>query len=182
MFKQKRIQTSGHLFYCKEHWELFKDWLIEVTRYSYDSVEDMNVLKYSQNYLNSDLFKKSKIRLNIILKKEYLLEENSLSNEIFSYNTEYNNIKEIALKILDKTEKRNTQTDWITEHGIDYTELSPIIAELISTFGMYKTIGSNLYWKYGNIQISLYNNIEYIDRNDQNDHHIMLYGDKVTDK
>ena len=76
IFDEKRIQSSGNIFYDDEKFNYIKDdFLVEITRVDIDSKKDMEILGYTRDYINSSNFKKANIRLNYVLMKDKSFEE-----------------------------------------------------------------------------------------------------------
>ncbi|MNJ90341.1 hypothetical protein D3C87_79360 [compost metagenome] len=170
IFKFKRIQSSGNIFGDDEKTSLFKGWLIEVTRVSSNYEIDSSVLKYKKDYIITENFKKSNIRMNIVLLKNNI---NNIVDDIVNY-FEFQNIKNIALKILDKNEETK-QDKWITQNAIDYDQVDSIIDLLNKNFKYIGFEFQNHMWEYKGKKISLYNNNNY--NEDKTQENFMWYGD-----
>jgi organic radical activating enzyme len=174
IFKTKRIQTSGNLFFHDEKFDLFKDWLIEVTRVSKDFEKDSQILKYKKDYMKTEAFKQANIRMNTVLLKDNVFH---IIEDISEYAT-YPNISQIAIKFLDKSldEMATKQDKWINEHGVDYTKAQEII-ELLSKHFTYKGHEfQNHMWEVNGKIISMYVNDQY--NTDKTDENFMWYGDQ----
>ncbi|MNV42154.1 hypothetical protein D3C71_1338160 [compost metagenome] len=171
MFKMKRIQSSGNLFLNDSKFELFKDWIIEVTRVSHDFKTDSKILKYKHDYMSTDNFKKANIRMNMVLLKNC---EETLVKDINDY-FKNSNIQTIALKMLDKY--ADTKQDaWIENNGFSYKEIDKIITILNNNFNYIGQEFQNKFWEVNDKKISLYCNDNY--NNDKTYENFMWYGDK----
>ena len=55
IFDEKRLQSSGNIFYEDKMLDLIKDdFIIEVTRVSLNSKKDMEMLGYKRDYINTE--------------------------------------------------------------------------------------------------------------------------------
>lgn len=164
-FLEKRIQTSGNLFFETKKLELFENWIIEITRISKDSVIDMNYLNYSKDYLNAENFLNKRIRLNqILLKDNY----DEIVDTIKYYFKKYNNIEQIALKILDNKNNDSIQSNWIKQYGLTYDILPELIELMNSNFIFTNKTENNFFWDYEGKKISLF----YKNKNFKDNNHI----------
>ena len=76
IFDEKRLQSSGNIFYEDEKLDLIKnDFMVEITRVSMDSKKDMEILGYKRDYINSANFSKVPVRLNYVLLKNRSIDE-----------------------------------------------------------------------------------------------------------
>jgi organic radical activating enzyme len=174
IFKTKRIQTSGNLFFDDTKFGLFKDWLIEVTRVARDYEKDCKILKYNRDYMTTENFKNAKIRMNMVLLKD---NTKQIVDDINHYLT-YENITDIAIKFLDKSinEKLTKQDKWIIENGAEYTEAEAIIKKLSENFQYLGHEFQNHIWDASGKKISMYVNENY--NTDKVDENFMWYADK----
>ena len=55
IFEEKRLQSSGNIFYEDKKLDLIKnDFMVEITRVSINSTDDMKILGYKRDYINTD--------------------------------------------------------------------------------------------------------------------------------
>lgn len=130
IFDEKRLQSSGNIFYEDEKLNLIKDdFVVEITRVSLDSKKDMEILGYKRDYINSDNFKKANIRLNYVLLKNKKFED--YLEEIKQYIDKYPNIKTVSLKTLNlntrNNEINNPYSKWIIENALTKKDTDDII-------------------------------------------------------
>lgn len=171
IFKTKRIQSSGNLFLYDDKFNLFKDWIIEVTRVAHDFDKDNKILKYKHDYMNTENFKKANIRMNIVLLKNNV---EHLVDDIKNY-LSYSNINNVALKMLDKNSDTK-QDKWIEEYGLSYDYIESIKNILSENFVYEEFEFQNHFWNHEGKRISLYENINYnVDKVNEN---FMWYGDQ----
>ena len=130
IFDEKRLQSSGNIFYEDEKLDLIKnDFIVEITRVALDSKKDMEILGYKRDYINSDNFKKANIRLNYVLLKNKKFED--YLEEIKQYIDKYPNIKTVSLKTLNlntrNNEINNPYSKWIIENALTKKDTDEII-------------------------------------------------------
>ncbi len=130
IFDEKRLQSSGNIFYEDKKLDLIKDdFIVEITRVSLDSKKDMEILEYKRDYINSDNFKKANIRLNYVLLKNKKFED--YLEEIKQYIDKYPNIKTVSLKTLNlntrNNEINNPYSKWIIENALTKKDTDDII-------------------------------------------------------
>ena len=162
IFEEKRLQSSGNIFYEDEKLDLIKDdFIIEITRVSLDSKEDMKILGYKRDYINSENFKKANIRLNYVLLKDKLFEK--CLEEIKEYINKYPNIKTVSLKTLNLNTKDgkfdNPYSKWIIENALTKADTDKII-EFMSTNTKFVISDEKFFdryeWIYENVPITFY--------------------------
>lgn len=162
IFDEKRLQSSGNIFYEDEKLELIKDdFMVEITRVSLDSKEDMKVLGYKKDYINTDNFKKAKIRLNYVLMKNKSFEE--YLDEIKRYIEKYANIVTVSLKTLNlntrKDEIDNPYSQWIIENALTKDDTDKIIGFMNSNTNFVTSdekFFDRFEWKYKGVPITFY--------------------------
>ena len=130
IFDEKRLQSSGNIFYEDEKLDLIKnDFMVEITRVSMDSKKDMEILGYKRDYINSANFSKVPVRLNYVLLKNRSIDESL--EEIKTYIKKYPNIKTVSLKTLNLTtrndEINNPYSKWIVNHALTKKDSDDII-------------------------------------------------------
>ena len=130
IFDEKRLQSSGNIFYEDKMLDLIKDdFIIEVTRVSLNSKKDMEMLGYKRDYINTENFKKAKIRLNYVLLKNKKFED--YLEEIKEYINKYPNIETVSLKTLNlntrNDEINNPYSKWITENALTKKDTDKIV-------------------------------------------------------
>lgn len=162
IFEEKRLQSSGNIFYEDEKLDLIKDdFMVEITRVSLDSNEDMKVLGYKRDYINTENFKKAKIRLNYVLMKNKSFEE--YLDEIKRYIEKYPNIVTVSLKTLNlntrKDEIDNPYSKWIIENALTKDDTDKII-EFMNSNTNFVTSDEKFFdryeWKYRGVPITFY--------------------------
>ena len=162
IFEEKRLQSSGNIFYEDEKLDLIKDdFIIEITRVSLDSKEDMKILGYKRDYINSENFKKANIRLNYVLLKDKPFEK--CLEEIKEYINKYPNIKTVSLKTLNLNTKDgnldNPYSKWIIENALTKADTDKII-EFMSTNTKFVISDEKFFdryeWIYENVPITFY--------------------------
>jgi len=141
LFSEYRIQTSGQLFRDRDKEWLFNDWIKEITVVSAYSEEDMKFYGYKEAYLTDgptsanalNLASWGKIRVNLVCLKD------NISNicEYIESLAVYDNVKSIALKILDNSNNGTPQSKWISENALTYADIPEIIKELYSSGKCY---------------------------------------------
>lgn len=130
IFDEKRLQSSGNIFYEDEKLDLIKnDFIVEITRVALDSKEDMRILGYKRDYINTENFKKANVRLNYVLLKNKKFED--YLEEIKMYIKKYPNIKTVSLKTLNLNTKENKidnpYSKWIIENALTKSDTDEII-------------------------------------------------------
>lgn len=130
IFDEKRLQSSGNIFYEDEKLDLIKnDFMVEITRVSMDSKKDMEILGYKRDYINSENFSKVPVRLNYVLLKNRSIDESL--EEIKAYIKKYPNIKTVSLKTLNlntrNDEINNPYSKWIINHALTKKDSDDII-------------------------------------------------------
>lgn len=162
IFEEKRLQSSGNIFYEDKKLDLIKnDFMIEITRVSLDSKEDMKVLGYNRDYINTDNFKKANIRLNYVLMKDKSFEE--YLEEIKKYIEKYPNIITVSLKTLNlntrKDEINNPYSQWIIKNALTKEDTDKII-EFMNSNANFVTSDEKFFdrfeWNYKGVPITFY--------------------------
>lgn len=182
IFEEKRLQSSGNIFYEDEKLDLIKnDFMVEITRISLDSKEDMKVLGYKRDYINTDNFKKAKVRLNYVLMKDKSFEE--YLEEIKKYIEKYPNIITVSLKTLNlntrKDEIDNPYSQWIMENALTKDDTDKII-EFMNFNANFVTSDEKFFdrfeWKYKGVPITF-----YAKKLDYGYSNIVYYGGELVD-
>ena len=182
IFDEKRLQSSGNIFYEDEKLDYIKDdFIVEITRTHLDSNIDMDTLGYKRDYINTDNFKKANIRLNYVLMANKTFEE--YLEEIKQYIDKYPNIKTVSLKTLNLNTKEdninNPYSKWIIENALTKEDSDRIIKYMsenanfvvsdLKFFDRYE-------WIYKGVPITFYaKKLEYGYSN------IVYYGGKLVD-
>lgn len=182
IFEEKRLQSSGNIFYEDEKLDLIKDdFMVEITRVSLDSKEDMKVLGYKRDYINTDNFKKTKVRLNYVLMKNKSFEE--YLEEIKKYIQKYPNIITVSLKTLNlntrKDEINNPYSQWILENALTKDDTNRIINFMNSNANFVSSdekFFDRFEWKYNEVPITF-----YAKKLDYGYSNIVYYGGELVD-
>lgn len=182
IFDEKRLQSSGNIFYEDEKFDLIKnDFIIEITRVSLDSAEDMRILGYTRDYINTDNFRKANIRLNYVLLKNKDLDK--ALEEIREYIERYPNIKTVSLKTLNlNTRDRNIDnpySQWIIQNGMTKADTDEII-RFMSNRTEFKCSDEKFFdryeWDYLGVPVTF-----YAKKLDYGVSNIVFYGGKLVD-
>ncbi len=182
IFDEKRLQSSGNIFYEDKKLDLIKnDFIIEITRVSLDSKEDMKILGYKRDYINTDNFKKAKIRLNYVLMKNKSF--NEYFDEIKRYIEKYPNIVTVSLKTLNlntrKDEIDNPYSQWIIENALTKDDTDKII-EFMNSNANFVTSDEKFFdrfeWNYNGVPITF-----YAKKLDYGYSNIVYYGGELVD-
>lgn len=133
IFDERRIQTSGNLFFEPNKLELFKDdFLVEITRTDFDSEKDMRTLGYKRDYINTDAFKTADIRLNYVMLKNRSFDE--YLRDIQMYIDTFPNIKTVSLKTLNTNTRNdninNVYSAWIMQNALTKKDTDKIIRQM----------------------------------------------------
>lgn len=182
IFDEKRLQSSGNIFYESDKLDYIKDdFIIEITRVDLDSKKDMEILGYKRDYINSDNFKKANIRLNYVLMKSKSFEE--YLEEIKKYIDLYPNIKTISLKTLNLNTKDNNidnpYSKWIIDNALTKKDSDRII-EFMSNNVNFVVSDEKFFdryeWIYQGVPITF-----YAKKLDYGLSNIVYYGGKLVD-
>jgi len=175
IFEDYRIQTSGNLFHNDKLFDLFQDWLIEITRESQSYEVDSSVLHYKNDYILTQNFYNARIRLNYVLLRNL---SSNINRDIKKYLIQYRNIETIALKILDTQETQDDKyTKWISENGLTYNDVDTTRFVLDTSFDYLGYEFNNHIWNHNGKQISMFSNKNY--NKDKTIHNLVWYGDKL---
>ncbi len=182
IFEEKRIQSSGNIFFEDKKLDLVKDdFMIEITRVSLDSEEDMRILGYKRDYINTENFKKARIRLNYVLMKNKSFDE--YLEEIKQYIERYPNIETVSLKTLNlntlKDEIDNKYSQWILENALTKSDTDRIIKFMNSNTN-FMTSDEKFFdrfeWIYKGVPITF-----YAKKLDYGYSNIVYYGGELVD-
>jgi len=182
IFDEKRLQSSGNIFYEDDKFNIIKDdFMVEITRVSLDSKEDMKILGYKKDYINSKRFKEAKVRLNYVLMKNKTFEE--YLEEIKQYIDKYPNIVTISLKTLNlntrKDEINNPYSKWILENALTKDDSESII-KFMNENANFITSDEKFFdryeWKYKGVPITF-----YAKKLDYGYSNIVYYGGQLVD-
>ena len=182
IFDEKRFQSSGNIFYEDKKLDLIKDdFIVEVTRVDIDSKKDMEILGYKRDYINSDNFKKAKVRLNFVLMKNKSFEEDL--EEIKNYIKRYPNIQTISLKTLNLNTKDdnidNPYSKWIIDNALTKKDTDKIL-EFMNNNAEFKVKDEKFFdryeWIYEGVPITF-----YIKKLDYGYSNIVYYGGELVD-
>ena len=182
IFDEKRFQSSGNIFYEDKKLDLIKDdFIVEITRVDIDSKKDMEILGYKRDYINSDNFKKAKVRLNFVLMKNKSFEEDL--EEIKNYIKRYPNIQTISLKTLNLNTKDdnidNPYSKWIIDQALTRKDTDKIL-EFMNNNAEFKVKDEKFFdryeWIYEGVPITF-----YIKKLDYGYSNIVYYGGELVD-
>ena len=182
IFDEKRLQSSGNIFYEDEKLDLIKDdFIVEITRVSLDSKKDMEILGYKRDYINTENFKKAKVRLNYVLIKNRKFED--CLEEIKQYIKEYPNIETISLKTLNlntrNDEINNPYSKWIIDNALTKKDTNKII-DFMSNNTKFVVSDEKFFdrfeWVYEGVPITF-----YAKKLDYGFSNIVYYGGELVD-
>lgn len=182
IFDEKRLQSSGNIFYEDKKLNLIKDdFIVEITRVSLDSKKDMEVLGYKRDYINSKNFKKANIRLNYVLLKNKKFED--YLEEIKQYIDKYPNIKTVSLKTLNlntrNNEINNPYSKWIIENALTKKDTDDII-KFMSNNAKFVVSDEKFFdryeWLYEGVPVTFYTK-----KLDYGYSNIVFYGGELVD-
>jgi hypothetical protein len=139
LFEYRRFQTGGLIFSRPCTFELFHDFVFEITRASVDNDEDRRVLRYRRDYTQTDEFRG--LRQQVVF-NHCLLHSTfgNLSADIDRYRREYGhqlyalNLKILNVNTLNETQLDNPGSRWILQHGLQKTDLQRILEVLDRQF------------------------------------------------
>lgn len=185
LFDDFRVQTSGNLFDCGYKLEYLRETglnvIIEITRVSFDSEEDMKVLGNAREYIYSKAFKYWKrIRLNMVMLKGITAEK--VKEQVEQYTLRFDNIETVSIKTLNlntKTGDTNNQySQWILNNAISRDDCMELVQKLTGLLGdavvEYK---DRFIWMIGNTEVTLYS----AKGKQYGDTHMVYYGDELVD-
>lgn len=182
IFEEKRLQSSGNIFYEDEKLNLIKDdFIVEITRVALDSKKDMEVLGYKRDYINTENFKNANIRLNYVLLKNKNFEDSL--EEIRQYIKKYPNIKTVSLKTLNlntrNNEINNPYSKWIIENALTKKDTNRII-DFMTNNTEFKVSDEKFFdrfeWVYEGVPITF-----YAKKLDYGFSNIVYYGGELVD-
>lgn len=182
IFDEKRCQSSGNIFYDEEKLDYIKDdFIIEITRVAFDSKEDMDILGYKRDYINSDNFKNCNIRLNYVLLKSRDLNESL--EEISKYIEKYPNIKTVSLKTLNTNTMNgsidNPYSKWIIDNAFTKEDTTSIVEFMNNNKFMGESIkeyDDRYEWNYNGVPITFYGK-----RGKYGKSNVVYYGGELVD-
>lgn len=152
LFEIFRVHSSGNIFSEEDKFNLFNltdlPLEFEILRVALNSGVDMKILKYSDDYLNSLLFKNGNIKCDIAL-TDYL-ERYHLSEQLNKFLENNPSIKKVRLKRLLAGDNDNSnQAKWVKEHSLDEENIQKIISELGLTLkdGIYQSNDKKILYK-----------------------------------
>ena len=182
IFDEKRLQSSGNIFYEDEKLDLIKDdFVVEITRVSLDSKKDMEILGYKRDYINTENFKKAKVRLNYVLLKNKKFED--CLEEIKQYIEKYPNIETVSLKTLNlntrNDEINNPYSKWIIKNALTKKDTNDII-NFMSNNAKFVVSDEKFFdrfeWVYEGVPITF-----YAKKLDYGFSNIVYYGGELVD-
>lgn len=146
LFELIRIHSSGNIFFEEDKFNLFNELNaeFEVLRVSLNASDDMNILKYNKNYLDSDLFKNcNNVKCDIAL-TDYLGDF-----DIEQFFKDNQSIKKIRFKTLLGTYNDNSFGNWVKKHTLNYDEIQKIIKYLNLSYnnGVYESADKRIIYK-----------------------------------
>jgi len=184
IFEERRFQTSGNIFFEENNkkFNLFNDdYVFEITRVSLDSKEDMKILGYKRDYLNTKNFYNANLRLNYVLLRSKKMD--MLLDDIEKYCKIFSNITSISLKTLNMNTLNNNYdnpySEWIKQNGYTKDDSDEIINYMNSILPCVKKdeeFFDRYEWKYKNINITFYSK-----KLNYGLSHMVFYCGEVTD-
>ncbi len=140
LFSQVRVHTSGNIFYEKEKLDLFKEAFgdkleIDFFRVSLNSEEDMKILDYSRDYINSELFKSiDRIKMDIGLTNS--LDDSHFVEELDEFLKDNPNIRTVRFKKLMSGEHElSSQAQWVNKETLPRQSIIKIACDLEGLYG-----------------------------------------------
>lgn len=182
IFDEKRLQSSGNIFYENEKLDYIKDdFIVEITRTDFDSKKDMEKLGYKRDYINSKNFSKANIRLNYVMMKNKSFDE--YLEEIKKYIDKYPNIKTVSLKTLNLNTKNNNidnkYSKWILDNALTKSDANNVI-EWMSNNANFVTKDTKFFdryeWIYNGVPVTF-----YAKKLDYGCSNIVYYGGRLVD-
>lgn len=182
IFDELRLQSSGNIFYEDEKLEMVKDdFIIEITRVDINSENDMNILGYKRDYINTDNFKKANIRLNYVMLKNKKFED--YLKDIEEYIDKYPNIKTVSLKTLNTNTMNNNidnkYSKWILDNALTKKDSDAII-EFMNNNCVFDKCDEKFFdryeWIYKGVPITF-----YVKKLDYGYSNVVWYGGKLVD-
>lgn len=141
LFLEVRIHTSGNIFYEKEKLNLFQEAFgdkleIDFFRVALDSKRDMEVLDYSRDYINSELFRNvKKIKMDIGLTN--VLDTSKFAVELNEFLENNPNVRTVRFKKLMSGEHElSSQAQWVKKETLPKQGIVKIACDLEK---LYKT-------------------------------------------
>lgn len=146
LFELIRIHSSGNIFFEEDKFNLFNELNaeFEVLRVSLNAIDDMSILKYNENYLDSDLFKGcNNVKCDIAL-TDYLGDF-----DIQQFLNDNPSIKKIRFKTLLGTYNDTSFGNWVKKHTLSYDEIQGIIKYLNLSYnnGVYESDDKKIIYK-----------------------------------
>ena len=182
IFDEKRLQSSGNIFYEDEKLDYIKnDFIVEITRVDFDAKKDMEVLGYKRDYIESDNFSKANVRLNYVMLKNKSF--NEYLEEIKKYIDKYPNIKTVSLKTLNLNTKdgniENRYSKWILDNALTKADADNII-NCMSNNANFVTKDMKFFdryeWIYNGVPVTF-----YAKKLDYGYSNIVYYGGRLVD-
>ena len=183
IFDEKRIQSSGNIFFEPKKLDLFKhDFMIEITRTHFDSKQDMQTLGYKRDYIATEAFRNTpNIRLNYVMLKTKSFDE--YMTELRRYIDTYPNIKTISLKTLNlntmDSGTNNPYSSWILQNGMTKSDTDTIIKNM-SKYAEFVVADEKFFdryeWIYNGVPITF-----YAKKLDYGYSNVVCYGGKLVD-
>ena len=141
----------------------------------------MKVLGYKRDYINSENFKKAKVRLNYVLLKNKKFED--CLDEIQKYIKKYPNIETVSLKTLNLNTRDdkidNPYSKWIMENALTKKDTDKII-EFMSNNTKFVVSDEKFFdrfeWNYEGVPITF-----YAKKLDYGFSNIVYYGGELVD-
>lgn len=182
IFDERRLQTSGNLFFDDKKFNLMKDdFMLEITRTDFDSIIDMQTLGYRRDYIHSNNFPRANVRLNYVMLKGKTFDE--YIREIKRYIDTYPNIKTVSLKTLNtntrNSDVNNPRSQWILQHALTKADSDQIIrkmSEITTPTVKDEEFFDRYEWIYNGIPITFYTK-----KLDYGYSNIVYYGGNLVD-
>lgn len=157
MFNGFRIHTSGNIFFEDDKFSLFNELPnieYNIFRISFNNEEDKKILKYTRNYLNTELFKLAKkVKCDVALTKNLNLQ--TFYNDLINFTNNNHSIKTIRLKELLIPNNICKEREWILKTKLDVSQIDEIKRSIVFDKNniLNKIIGEKYYYNNKNIEI-----------------------------
>ncbi len=161
LFVDRRFQSSGELFFRPDAFEIFHDYVMELTRVHVDPDEDMRILRYRRDHTKTETYAGAQIGLNHVLLRSTF---GTLLDDLERYRDEIGGrLQSLTLKILNvdtRADERtrtgrvqSEQSRWIQEHALLGEDADRVIERVSTRFAVkkeYDPVLDRVVWDLGN--------------------------------